>query len=61
MSLAAEVKKAKLMRQYAGSRIDLNLDDDVNKSDFLSSGKSGRRASMRKGSVFVGSSKHRQE
>ena len=60
MSLAAEVKKAKLMRQYAGSRIDLNLDDDA-KSDFLSSGKSGRRASMRRGSVFVGSSKHKQE
>ena len=62
MSLAAEAKKAKLMRQYAGSRIDLNLDDDA-KTDFLSAGKSGRRQSMRKGSVFVGigTSKHRQE
>ena len=56
MSLAVEVKKAKLMRQYAGSKIDLNLDGDE-KSEFLSLGKasSSRRHSIRKGSVFIGS------
>ena len=56
MSLAVEVKKAKLMRQYAGSKVDLNLDGDE-KSEFLSLGKpsSSRRHSIRKGSVFIGS------
>ena len=56
MSLAVEVKKAKLMRQYAGSKIDLNLDGDE-KGEFLSLGKpsSSRRHSIRKGSVFAGS------
>ena len=64
MSLAVEVKKAKLMRQYAGSKRDLNLDSDE-KSEFLSLGKpsSSRRHSIRKGSVFVGSKspRHRGE
>ena len=64
MSLAVEVKKAKLMRQYAGSKIDLNLDGDE-KSEYLSLGKpsSSRRHSIRKGSVFVGSKspRHRAE
>ena len=64
MSLAVEVKKAKLMRQYAGSKIDLNLVGDE-KSEFLSLGKpsSSRRHSIRKGSVFVGSKspRHRGE
>ena len=58
MSLAVEVKKVKLMRQYAGSKVDINLDGDE-KTEFLSLGKplTSRRHSIRKGSVFVGSSK----
>ena len=59
--LSSESKKAKLMRQYAGSRIDLSLDDDDNKDLLLPS--RSRRNSVRKGSIFVGSkspSRHRK-
>ena len=51
--MSAEVKKAKLLRQYAdaGSRIDLSLDED------LKAQRQSRRNSVRKGSIFVGSSK----
>ena len=38
------------MRQYAGSRIDLSLDDDDNKDLLLPS--RSRRNSVRKGSIF---------
>ena len=57
-----EAKKAKILRQYADSRIDLNLDSDE-KSEFLSKPLSKRRNSVRKGSIFVSHSKsprHRQ-
>ena len=60
--LSYESKKAKLMRQYAGSRIDLSLDDDDNK-DLLLPSRSSRRNSVRKGSIFVVSkspSRHRK-
>ena len=57
-----EAKKAKILRQYADSRIDLNLDSDE-KSEFLSKPLTRRRNSVRKGSIFVSHSKsprHRQ-
>ena len=57
-----EAKKAKIIRQYADSRIDLNLDSDE-KSEFLSKPLTKRRNSVRKGSIFVSHSKsprHRQ-
>ena len=51
MSLADEVKKARLMRQYAGSRGDLSLEDRREPP---------ASSNSRRHSTFIGSSKHKK-
>ena len=47
-------KKTKLKRQYAGSRIDLNLENDEPNTGLMPNKTTSRRNSMRRASTVVG-------